>query len=660
MSKLTLTIIFITVPLSMNAFRIGKYTEEEMNKYKKHIQMHLPESDILKLEYALATDPFFSGLKKDKILGAGTFGLVFKMSKMTAQGEKSYAIKIGNSDFFIQAKRPFDESVLQTDGAELNAWIVGERFVEVLRNKQTPYLPLLYAVRSVVFKDDVPSRNKQQDVPIHKLIQASEIAEYGDMSSFGVEIKTETLEKKLNVFHTLFLKSALSLAKINENNVIHGDIKPDNFFIKKCNDFGEQYCPIVGDWDLAYQINPEADKTESQMRYTLLYRPIEMLYFTSEDGQEVKRGSFGYKFSGKEDVYALGISMLEFLFKMGVAIGDLNPIIKETLAKMIHPMPLSDVPNLFEGEALARLKWIKEFVKDKLKWFDKTYLQDRARFDGLCMTAIHFHNFNNEVIETVQDIALNQKYRLFTYYELIKSDASTKQIEQLDYMEQGLDNDQLSEFYELYQKLGLRNPFQGQLDKRPTMQQVVEILFSNLINSESQDPIAVQINALYSQLPQNQVQSTETDPNRSDIVVLKSAYDTDYKNLQFFCVNAAYLEEEAGASYTPIVFGAIDKKMYSVNEWCFNINQRKNDLDQYRQNLQQIRLKQQKQIEAAKSDMFNIDSDNYIGSPPSRFMRQRQRKNKDKSYFATALQNQSQSNQGGLGQNTVKTQMFIV
>ena len=48
----------------MNAFRIGKYTEEEKNKYKKHIQMHLPESDILKLEFALATDPFFSGLKK--------------------------------------------------------------------------------------------------------------------------------------------------------------------------------------------------------------------------------------------------------------------------------------------------------------------------------------------------------------------------------------------------------------------------------------------------------------------------------------------------------------------------------------------------------------------------------------------------------------------
>ena len=324
-----------------NAFQIGRYTQNELTNYGRDIKKHLPESDILKLEQALSNDPFFSGMIKEKILGAGSYGLVFKMNKMVSSVPKSYAVKIGNTKKLIESKGPFPEGLLDVDAAELNNWISGERFSEILRNHQTPYLPLLLGIRSIVFKDDIPERNQGQNRLIHKFVQANELAGYGDMGHFSRVVQKNHSDSRDSIFLNLFYKSALSLARINGQGIIHGDLKPENIFVKQCDDISElKICPIVGDWDLGYKYDPEAEPSEAQLRYTLYYRPIEMLYFTGQDNNDIKRGSFGYIYSGKEDVYALGITMLDFMFRMGLNLNDIKPQFKNILRSMIHPMDI--------------------------------------------------------------------------------------------------------------------------------------------------------------------------------------------------------------------------------------------------------------------------------------------------------------------------------
>ena len=87
--------------------------------------------------------------------------------------------------------------------------------------------------------------------------------------------------------------------------MIHGDIKPANIFMRSCNVGLTPYCPVIGDWDLAANYKQRLIP-EIWARYTPGYRAPEMLYFGYDTYKKnLVTGPTGYKYSGKEDIFAL-------------------------------------------------------------------------------------------------------------------------------------------------------------------------------------------------------------------------------------------------------------------------------------------------------------------------------------------------------------------
>ena len=627
----TYAIIALTVQIATNAFQIGRYTQNELTNYGRDIKKHLPESDILKLEQALSNDPFFSGMIKEKILGAGSYGLVFKMNKMVSSVPKSYAVKIGNTHKLIESKGPFPEALLDVDPAELNNWISGERFSEILRNYQTPYLPLLLGIRSIVFKDDIPERNQGQNRLIHKFVQANELARYGDMGHFSRVVQKNHSDSRDSIFLNLFYKSALSLARINGQGIIHGDLKPENIFVKQCDDISElKICPIVGDWDLGYKYDPEAEPSEAQLRYTLYYRPIEMLYFTGQDNNDIKRGSFGYIYSGKEDVYALGITMLDFIFRMGLGLNDINIAFKNILRRMIHPMDIDLVPNFLIGDHETRINWLYKYINSASQLFDRSYASKKREFDATIKTVLTSKDQNNFLKQRIQAIEQGQYHRLVSFYDLLKNAAGKEQKSNGDYCLDVIDEETYNSFVDLYTELRLLNPFQESIDQRPTMKQVVDELTKILYRTEDtnlNDTIA----GLYAQILLKESQSAEVDPSRSDVIVFADAYDVNYQRLKHMCRNASILSSNSGAAYQPIVYGQNRVATYTVNEWCSNINASEQELLAYRAKLQEM-----KQIQASQFNVFSPDREE--GQSRRALNKENYRKERAKSNFGAASQ----------------------
>lgn len=88
-------------------------------------------------------------------------------------------------------------------------------------------------------------------------------------------------------------------------------------------------------------------KTNPQLRYTNSYRPVEMHLFQKAEEKNLHTLTGGYSYTFKEDVYALGITILTFLKQMKVSYNHIklfeklytliNDIIAPMTIEMIYP-----------------------------------------------------------------------------------------------------------------------------------------------------------------------------------------------------------------------------------------------------------------------------------------------------------------------------------
>jgi serine/threonine protein kinase len=107
-------------------------------------------------------------------------------------------------------------------------------------------------------------------------LQIMEYADMGTLRDFAAYIKEKGLDKVAHL-KDMINKILISVHAFNKRGILHGDIKPDNVFVKRCGPDKGEFCPIMGDWDLGYYYR-EAPIVD-QLRYSLQYRPLEMTYY---------------------------------------------------------------------------------------------------------------------------------------------------------------------------------------------------------------------------------------------------------------------------------------------------------------------------------------------------------------------------------------------
>lgn len=317
---------------------------EEKTRVERFIKM----DQIKELETALNQDGYFRGLTFEKILGSGSYGLALQMKDTVS--DKMIAIKITNDIMIDKIPDDINEEHLLLNAGSLSHIYTNTRFLKYLEGNGVPFLPKTITDRNVVlFTKERNSNHSKLEI---KNLWVQELGDLGNLRHYCYKNVSNDHTENRKFLLNIIYKILFSMNMIVENKVMHGDIKPDNIFIKTCILDGKlDICPIIGDWDLGYFYSDKPNR--NLIPYTRGFKPVEMLYFASEMDYQISRSMFmadwAFTYSKKEDVFALGVTFLQTLciltrctpdtFKQNNHYDDILAII----AKMVHPVELEDI-----------------------------------------------------------------------------------------------------------------------------------------------------------------------------------------------------------------------------------------------------------------------------------------------------------------------------
>ena len=382
------TFVVILILQNLRAFELkSRYDAEKVNELRARFIM---PDEIKEINKLLKTDPGLPKLKETKTLGAGSYGLVVEMRVAQETGEDAqpekgdaYAVKITNVEEVDEIPDTVSPNDLINKTNQDTMLKTNLQFLEYLGSESVPFILLsafdLYVLSAVKRGDSdllimkniwVMEKGDKEDMSILSKTRAPQLLEYNVKSDKGShdDEKSKRMAEETRLALNLLVKLSYAFKEINSRGIIHGDIKPENIFLRSCDVFGEaDICPIIGDWDFAYYYDEPINFNErdfnfapeegdlgaphDNIRYTPYYRPVEMCVMQRNE-EDFFNNLRMYRYTGKEDVYALGITMLAYLFTINKRF-DEDPLGGKLLGiidGMISPVKATDLLGLFRLE----------------------------------------------------------------------------------------------------------------------------------------------------------------------------------------------------------------------------------------------------------------------------------------------------------------------
>ena len=443
------------------------------------------DPNIEEISKALQKDSFFKDIYLKKFLGSGSYGSVYSASK----DGKNYAIKITSEAEVDKIPEKISEEELKLPDGEITDIYVNLRFLKYLKQENVPFILKTYTDRNVLIQ------NKDAKPKI-KNVWLQEYADLIDMEKLATKLKSKDDDFKYKVVIILLYRLAYAFDKIANLDIIHGDLKPQNIFMKTCNIEGKKggygdsdkdipepiyLCPIIGDWDLAHYIK---SGYTTQIRYTSLYRPIEMFRLSSENSLWNRRGL--YLYTKKEDVYALGMSIIHLILNLNLSLE--KPCynnLKNLLENMIKPISYADAVGILtyklkpkhvnvnfdlETNHSNNLDKIKNYYEEIVKNIS-TDIQDDCN--------LKLTNYKNRYPKFEQ---ISYYYTL-KYCIIIKYQTTTEDIKSL--FEKNGGKDKSAEFYKTMNEIKTYNAAEMISKDRYTMEETLSEITNILQNDET-------------------------------------------------------------------------------------------------------------------------------------------------------------------------------
>ena len=346
--------------------------------YSQFLCMHIKDlgssankdPHINEISTALQSDPFFKEVSLKQFFGRGTYGSVYSASK----DNKLYAVKITTEYLLDHIPAFITENELKLPDDNISIIYNNLRFLKYLDQQNVPFILKTYTDRNILILDEY-------NEPEYKNVWLQEFADLTDMKKLAENLKSKDDNFKYKVVKILLYRLAYAFDNIVDLDIIHGDVKPQNIFMKTCNigegkkggygDSGKDIpepinlCPIIGDWDLGYYI--KSDYT-NQIRYTPLYRPIEM--FNLSLGDELLHRETKYSYTKKEDVYALGVSIIDLILTSKLSLEKIpnHANLKKLLDNMVYPLSYNDIETIINKKISPPQK-----IEDIMSKLDKNY-----------------------------------------------------------------------------------------------------------------------------------------------------------------------------------------------------------------------------------------------------------------------------------------------
>ena len=328
-------------------------------------------------------EPFFHHYEIDRVLGKGSYGIAFKASIEPLKGIKQIprsdiVIKLMDDDIVDNVPtNPTLKDLMKSDKHQSELFN-NMRIINYLKSNKVPFIQTIYGYRKVVIKQ-------------HKKFYAYNVIamDYGNHGDLGQYLKKFITEKKKSILcfksktcvHNdndinrliieLMYTILISFNEMSKNKIIHGDIKANNIFIRDC-EFGEfKICPIIGDWDFGYYYDQQKS-ADTHPFYVPLFRPPEMHFYVENDKLKMIRD--GYKFTGEEDLFALGMSMIYLCNKIKIWESLWNET-KKIILGMVKPFEETEIIQILNGEKEIQIadakniydRFLKTHIEKKLK-----------------------------------------------------------------------------------------------------------------------------------------------------------------------------------------------------------------------------------------------------------------------------------------------------
>lgn len=517
---------------------------------------HTSRTLIQDLESALKDDHFFGSLKEVDKLGQGTYGLVIKMNESGKfRDPTSIAVKISKDTNIDAIPDQIDEEVLTKDSGDISNKLANFRFLNYLQSKHTTrFLPFSFGDRNVL------TTGKSGHLEIVNL-WAMELADLGNLDEFingisGFDDKlrfsiNKRFEKKRFFFINLLYKTLYGANAFLNQQVMQGDIKPINIFVRTCDMlYKGDVCPIIGDWDLGYFYSPKF--VENFMSYTANYRPPEFFYFSAEYGSSERNRMFvgddAFKYSKKEDVYAIGATFIKMAqnlnFELQEKIPKTNDKIndsqlegfQELLQSMVSPFTIKEVLAFQSAVVHQNEKSFYAHLKSAFfENLDSNYVASTQQFDK-CIQPLKMKNIKaGNRIERYMNEAATKNYNPAILYLRLKNFFNVEIAGDKEKLKEYQSERTIFRGCEHFMKNS--NPLEGIIEKRSTMADALTFAKNLFANELELQRIEVSDLDLVNLPQETHLDHKILKSNRNDIFIAPSFKSASNRVKLEFCTN---------------------------------------------------------------------------------------------------------------------------
>ena len=225
----------------------------------------------------------------EKVLGAGSFGVVLKCNKKSGNSKDKIAMKIVK---YAHGKKYNQEQLNKLGESDVEDIERELKLFEALKYGSSLYIPNYYGCVHDESQKLVYVIQEQLDKPLEDFVDTKEIPK--EYSAFIQFLRQKDFERTLGIM----LQMAIGVKIIHENGYGHFDLKPDNFMVKEENNF---IITKVVDFGLSLPLNEDPKNNSEGVRGTPLF--MDPLWVKE------KRSA-----SPLNDVYSLGMTYMNILY----------------------------------------------------------------------------------------------------------------------------------------------------------------------------------------------------------------------------------------------------------------------------------------------------------------------------------------------------------
>ena len=561
------------------------------------------DSDIINL--TLSGDSYFGDMEFVKVLGQGSFGIVLHMTKKEPHGLDEpvvhhLAIKIGEERYLQDYSDVISEELIEKSTDDLSETVRGVRVTDYLRMLGVPFVTYVHTFRHIVFgrrpivksKEElgletannlfgIPEEPKKEIEPVGSVVvQAMEYADKGDLYNYTVWLRQSSRKNKAQrkeVILDIWYKVLLIHKMFRDHGILHGDIKEHNIFLVNRADKDDELWPVIGDWDLAFKYDTGSPKP-SLTRYTQNFRPPEMEFMTGAH-HRLDQGLLGYRYSGKEDIFAIAVMIVSIGKKARISFTSQE---KELLSSMAHPLTYDEIKK--RAYHRNKVTNAKNQGKDMEKHFSTTYSINRNTINALAKDILDAivgrnDNYSKYILDRIgpyqeEGNRLNGLFsllliRFLNHYDLNDEDQLHFLLNSL-YLQEDLDKNKVEQFFFLQAKLPSLNPFEDMLKKRYVPEKALEILRSIMQPSKTlskhQQEIKREIGELGDYGARLQL---DMDENKSKVWVHPTFFDSTPNQIEPHLKKFYKMKAVDDLEYGETIEMPNEKsELYSVYDFC--------------------------------------------------------------------------------------------